>query len=94
MESKKRASTLGYTLIVSRTTPDRAKVASGVFDTLKEFLSEHPEEAATPDLHESRLTFLSSLMLAQGQEMFYVLASIHLKMKPTSLSKLYDRKSY
>lgn len=64
------------------------QVSSGVFLFLKQYLEKYPEEAASTDLLASVLSFLSTLMLAQGQELFYLLASVHMKMTSAALSKL------
>uniref|UniRef100_A0A6B2KXP0 BRO1 domain-containing protein n=1 Tax=Arcella intermedia TaxID=1963864 RepID=A0A6B2KXP0_9EUKA len=63
------------------------RLSAGTFEQLKELLEAHPEDAVTSDLTADSLNLLSTMMLAQAQELFYMMA-LKSNMKAGVISKL------
>ncbi|CAI6349534.1 unnamed protein product [Macrosiphum euphorbiae] len=61
--------------------------SAGIFNTLKTTVMNVIQQDPTPDLNPDTLAMLSSLMLAQAQEVFIVKANID-KMKDQTIAKL------
>ncbi|XP_050540794.1 programmed cell death 6-interacting protein [Daktulosphaira vitifoliae] len=61
--------------------------SAGIFNTLKTTVMSVIQQDPTPDLNPDMLAMLSTLMLAQAQEMFVLKANID-KMKDQSIAKL------
>eukprot|EP01127_Copromyxa_protea_P003534 TRINITY_DN1334_c0_g1_i2.p1 TRINITY_DN1334_c0_g1~~TRINITY_DN1334_c0_g1_i2.p1 ORF type:complete len:336 (+),score=43.92 TRINITY_DN1334_c0_g1_i2:49-1008(+) len=63
------------------------RLAAGVFDRLRKMLEDTPEAAISEDLSNDSLKMFSLLMIAQSQELFYMMA-VKGDMKPSVITKL------
>lgn len=63
------------------------RVAAGTFEQVKKLLESHPQDAAGEDLSGDSLTLFSTIMIAQAQELFFLMATKS-NMKSAAMAKL------